>query len=575
MSKGLSICKQAINCTALSKVTGFSFTGQQPDGTSRFLVFSLGATRVSGSKTYSVTTNSATGDTITVSGVKFTAVASGATTLQFNVGSSLTATAANIVTAINANTSLSALFTATSTNGDITITEKNAGYGNTPTDFTVTGSIKISTSSTVTSVPEWFKLNIASGVATMSMVTTQDLTVDSVLAEGNTVTELSSVTSIPEFAGKGVYYAVAFSAPSSSLTQNLMPTLGISIVGSTGSDTFSYTETSAEYSLSNGDEVEVVSVTAETAVTGRASVVVTASLKQNGVWTEFMSLTSIKNLKASAVKYKAIHTVSVINGDDSSKVKSVSITYCSGSDVVSGDSAELITVTEEYNNGLSFVQCLVKHKALIDAQIKAYASFRSKPTTSTKVSIATGTGETQTVVLPVTGVNHNTLRLYANDVEMFDFGFNTETDSVTFTADKGAAITMSCESGWESESWNEMTNQGTQSYSDDTGVYATKFTYALPSGTTGKTVSNVKIVLYRPTGVATNVSLGKATGNRQFILLPHKMQKETMTCTGSWSYNEDEQILTVIADKDVEISYSGNWVAETAEVKGLTVGWAE
>lgn len=206
MSKGLSICKQAINCTALSKVTGFSFTGQQPDGTSRFLVFSLGATRVSGSKTYSVTTNSATGDTITVSGVKFTAVASGATTLQFNVGSSLTATAANIVTAINANTSLSALFTATSTNGDITITEKNAGYGNTPTDFTVTGSIKISTSSTVTSVPEWFKLNIASGVATMSMVATQDLTVDSVLAEGNTVTELSSVTSIPEFAGKSVYY---------------------------------------------------------------------------------------------------------------------------------------------------------------------------------------------------------------------------------------------------------------------------------------------------------------------------------------------------------------------------------
>lgn len=70
-------------------------------------------------------------DAFTVNGVTFTAVASGATGNQFNVGVDDTATAANAVTAVNASASalVANHVTATSAAGVVTMT---ADYGGTP-----------------------------------------------------------------------------------------------------------------------------------------------------------------------------------------------------------------------------------------------------------------------------------------------------------------------------------------------------------------------------------------------------------------------------------------------------------
>ena len=61
-------------------------------------------------------------ETITIGNVVFTAKASGATGNEFNIGGSVTITAANLVTAINASASLAGIVTATSLVGVVTLT---------------------------------------------------------------------------------------------------------------------------------------------------------------------------------------------------------------------------------------------------------------------------------------------------------------------------------------------------------------------------------------------------------------------------------------------------------------------
>lgn len=76
----------------------------------------------------------AANDTVTIAGVTFTCKASGATGNQFNKQTSATVTAANLVTAFNANTTLNKYLVASSADGVVTITCKQAGtIGNTIT----------------------------------------------------------------------------------------------------------------------------------------------------------------------------------------------------------------------------------------------------------------------------------------------------------------------------------------------------------------------------------------------------------------------------------------------------------
>jgi len=61
-------------------------------------------------------------DTVTVNGIVFTCVASGATGNQYNVGGSDALTADNLAAALNANTTLAGMIVASSASGVVTLT---------------------------------------------------------------------------------------------------------------------------------------------------------------------------------------------------------------------------------------------------------------------------------------------------------------------------------------------------------------------------------------------------------------------------------------------------------------------
>lgn len=95
---------------------------------------------IAGKNTYTITTNFVAGDTVTYNGVTFTAVSSGATGSQFNIGATTAITATNLATALNTNNVINPLYTAVANASIITITDTVLGGGNTPPNMTKTGT---------------------------------------------------------------------------------------------------------------------------------------------------------------------------------------------------------------------------------------------------------------------------------------------------------------------------------------------------------------------------------------------------------------------------------------------------
>lgn len=113
--------------------------------------FLFTTTTTAGARTYTVTTNFAANDTITINGVTFTAVASSPTGNQFLVGGTIAANIVNLASALSANSTINALYTISSTSTTFTLTETAAGGGSTPTAATVVGTGVVTSGTATTS----------------------------------------------------------------------------------------------------------------------------------------------------------------------------------------------------------------------------------------------------------------------------------------------------------------------------------------------------------------------------------------------------------------------------------------
>lgn len=475
---------------------------------------------------------------------------------------------------------------------EFVLTKKELTYSTTALDctamssvtgFTLTSSVPAGTDIRVAFKVDgtWYKL-VGPGAATLSALSTQTLTADSLLSEGNTVAELNAITGIAAFVGKSIYPAIALTAPGDATSY---PSLSMAINGISGSSQTSRTEVSAPITLSISDSVEIVDLTATVTATGGASAIVTVSLQQNGAWSDYMSLTAARRQQATAIKFQSVYSVTTV-GVGSATVNKVVATYRTNSAPVSGETADLITITEDFDGvGMRAGRITVKHQTLQDALIASQVSMRATPKLRDRINIGIGTGSRQTIDLKPpgatavdSGINHNTLHLWHGSTEVFDFDYNTQVSQVSTTAPSGVTIFASYSHGWEAESWMDMTKGTTQTY-DDTNQQSTEFTYSLPTGTDPKGVSAMRVVLRKPSGTFTQ-ALGTATGSTQMFVLIHSAKESTVVVTAStgsasWSYDENSRILTVSATKDATLSATYDWVAETPLCTGFVAMWNE
>ena len=433
---------------------------------------------------------------------------------------------------------------------------------------------------------KWNKLT-ADGA--LSELPTQEITADSVLAEGNTVAELTALTNVPSLAGKLVYPAIALYADS---VATILPTFGMTVNAEidTTVDVYTKTDYSQEFVLHNKHDVLVKSITVDSNTKGNGKVTLKAryatfnetnaadkdadkDAEQTETWSDYVDILSVINVKCHKLQIKAGYQVSVTDGSDSVTLNNVIVTYAKDVVAKSDGTTDLVTLTEKFTNDLTYVHAYIKHKKLIDADLKAYVRLQKTPKRADFKLIGYGTGERKTYKVTDKGINQDSLMVYVGGKAAYDFDFNTETSEITLVADVDAPINATYEYGWELFNYAEM--QKGVSQVNDSGAYTTEYTYNIPAHEGEYTVTAIKYGLIRPEGKVTNETIGVGTGKRQIIQLPHYARKETIVCNGKWSYDYDSKRLTVIAPEKEPIVISYDWIAESPEVYSIAAGWAD
>ena len=402
--------------------------------------------------------------------------------------------------------------------------------------------------------------------------------IDSVLANGNTAAEVTAVTDNSAWVGKKIYPIIALYADSDV---TVMPTAKISLVASASSATYEQTTETAEYELGEGSfsAPRIIDAQIDTTVTGYATAAVTARIKVNGEWTDYMELAAIKGREATAVQFKTRYTVTKLDGTDTAKLNKITIRYSTGTAVVAGDNAEIYSVIQDYELPLGVCSLTMRHDRLIDSEITAYVNFAKTPKRRVFLPIGVGTGTASTYIIGEngvrdTGIDQGSLQVFINGNPLANFSYNTEVSELTLTAEPGAAITATYNYDRESEVWREMSRDvDHQPYND--GTYLTRFTYALPEDDQyGQSVSNIRLKLSRTQGTVENQTLGTANGLTQQFVLKHAAKAETIVCNAAWSYNEDSQIITCVAPSGTVITISYDWIGESHTIYNWAAGWS-
>lgn len=407
---------------------------------------------------------------------------------------------------------------------------------------------------------------------------TGSATFDDVIANGNTAAELSEVTSIPQWIGKQIYPIIAMSAP---VDANTLPTIKIALKVRSNTDLYEKTVDTPEIELAaaNSDATPRISdIVADTQVTGSATVNITCAVKENDSWTAFLPLTDVKNRECSAIKFRVKYRVTDI-GNETATLKSITIRHNLGATAVSGDTADLYSIVQNYGLDLQTCQLIVKHKRLIDSEIHAYVNFMEPPKYREFITLGVSDGTRSQFALGVdgvkdTGINHSTLKVFVDGVPITNFGYNMEVSEVTVDAENGQTISASYEYGHDVEEWSEMTQViNSQPYLDD-GSFMSKFSYTLPDDDAiGKKISNVRIKLFRPSGRVENETLGVGNGFVQQFVLPHAAKQDTIVCDGDWSYDNDSKVFTVVAQRNQPIVISYDYLGESQKIYSFVAAW--
>lgn len=404
---------------------------------------------------------------------------------------------------------------------------------------------------------------------------TGEITADNVLANGNSVAQISALSNITPLVGKLIYPIIALK---SSGTTN--PTAKIGLKVSTSTATKSKTVTTAQFALPSppGTVPLISDIAVDSDTTGNGSVKVTARIKDaSGTWSAYKALTYPANKTATDIQFKIVYSVENI-GVDSAKVNSITVNYTANNGAVVGNDAEIFSVIPDFETNLRLCYLVIRHKKLVDSRINAFASFFPTPKHREFVSIGNGTGAQLSYTLGDSGVpdrqiDPHSLRVYIDGVLTSSYEFNTETSEITLTAPSGSSILADYDYDCGLETWHPMTLEFFQQPYHD-GTYMTRFSYALPDDSDA-TLANIRIQLLRPTGTVTSQSLGKATGKAQKIVLPHVAKPGTISFNAaSYSYDFDTRVLTFTAAKNTNLKISYSYIGEQHKIFSWAAGWS-
>lgn len=399
-------------------------------------------------------------------------------------------------------------------------------------------------------------------------------TVDNVLANGNTVAELTALSNISALVGKEIYPIIALSS-----TGDDNPTITIGLNTTTSTEKKTFTGNTAIYELpvpEDGSTPIITSAVADITTEGAGEVTIQIRLKNtDGVWGDWINLDDAETQEATRVQFRFTFFVENV-GTDSAQVKSITVNYVSNNETVTGDTAELYSIVPNFETDLRLCYVIVRHKQLVDSTIEAFANFLPAYKTRERIQVGTGTNAAAQYTLGVSGtpdsqIDPSSIRVYVDGNLIDDFDYNTAAGQITVNAASGVSILASYHYDCGTEDWQAMSVETQQPYGD--GTYMTRFSYTLPDGEDAQR-ANIRLRFNRPAGSVTNQSLGKATGKTQQIVLPHLATTSTIELNADWSYDFDSRVLTFVAKKNTALKISYDYVGEQHQIYSWAAGWS-
>lgn len=375
--------------------------------------------------------------------------------------------------------------------------------------------------------------------------------IEDILEYGNTVGELLSLENVNEFAGKKVFPIIALDAPADS---PVFPKIKLSVKVNSYNDVYTKYIYSPVYTLPGNAKIYDIKESKFT--NGNGSATVQCQLDGAGDW---LYTVEAAGKTASKIQFRTQFILSTLDGSDFAKVNSVKTFYTTDKDKLSGSTMEIISLPQDYPDDLKTFAALIKHSELVDCEIKAYVNIFQ--TLYRENVFQTPNGET--LYLSFNGVvdkniSADSIRLFDGDKPVTDFYFDTENSSVNLLQLPTGEIFASYEST-TAENWQEL--QGDSS----------RFT--LNSSLAGK-IAAVKFVITRFSGVSDSLQIGIGTGKLQTFALPHRAKAETLTCSAPFKYDEEGQILKVVAPIDEPIYISYEWQGQFPKIYSYIWGAA-
>lgn len=412
-------------------------------------------------------------------------------------------------------------------------------------------------------------------------LTTQDMTAQTLLSEGNTKAELEALTSpaLISMPGNTVNFAIALSMGD---TATAIPSItAIKISGVTGSTVTQESVESDAITLSESNgAVDILSIDVnKTEVSGGTVSVLASTQDAGGTWGAYVDYTKLITsppTTAKAIKFKAVLNAPT-PGTSIAKINSVAIKHRTDNVAVFSEGTGVcITKTYDFVNTIGRAHLMVKHPIVQDTEISAYVSLREPPTYITGEVLGTGDGTQHTVKLAnIENLASHGFILYFDGVPQnsASYAYSPTDGQVTYTAPNGETITADYIYGWSAETFVPMTHDTQYPDKNDNSLVDDQYDYVAtkdkdPRGSVG----TIKVSLKQNTGTEKNVALGNATGEQQSFKLAHHAKPETIVVTPStapWKYKDNTDVLLVTGSKGDALTVSYDWAARTNYLESL------
>ncbi len=451
------------------------------------------------------------------------------------------------------------------------------------TGITVTATIPAGASlkmSIRTAEGEWK----AWGGSAWASLSTQTLTADSLLSEGNTKAEIEALDSaaLAWLVDKEIEIALALSTGDTADSPQVE---SIVISGATAEDQYAKVVESLPLMLSgNGEPVEILRIDSLKSVTANGTVTLECSLMESGgTWSEFGALSEAQGKFAVAIKLRATLAVTVIGGADSATITSVKLTHRIDNVAVFGEgTGQIVTRTYEFLHEMGKCHLMCKRPIVKDASLRAYVALRSNPIQVTNELLGVGTGApaTYTVAHPE-GLAPHTMGIRVNGEFTGVYSLNSATGMITLTAPEGAEVRGDYQYNWELEEWIPMVKDAEYPDTQSPLIVNDQFNYSAGADGDRGSISAVKIELEQGKGTVTGEELGIATGAPQAFTLAHRPRPHTIVAKGGGSplessayyWHDEGRLLWVTAPNGTALTADYQWLGLPPSVRSVAAVW--